>query len=63
VLEGLQTTVLVEEADCTICMDEMAASSVAMRLPWCAHTFHLKCIAQWFSSKDHCPVCRQGPRA
>ena len=45
--------------DCPICLDDLKPGEYYRKLG-CTHTFHKKCIDNWFK-KDHsdCPMCRQ----
>ncbi|CAO2195780.1 unnamed protein product [Urochloa humidicola] len=43
---------------CSICLEEMAEEE-GMRLPGCAHGFHISCIGRWFEKASTCPVCRR----
>jgi len=41
--------------ECMICLD---SDKINAELP-CGHKFHNKCINEWLSTKNTCPVCRQ----
>ena len=45
---------------CTICQSNVEIGEYYRVLPGCKHTFHKKCVDQWFfKSKDYsCPLCR-----
>jgi len=45
------------ETQCSICQDEYAVNSLALRLP-CRHHFHDSCIRAWFAKNNTCPICR-----
>ena len=48
-----------EENECTVCLEEKAEGDRLVALP-CLHTFHAKCIAEWFvkANVDTCPLCK-----
>ncbi|PWA75910.1 Zinc finger, RING/FYVE/PHD-type [Artemisia annua] len=50
-LKTLQTTT------CPICIDECMLQDKIIRL-YCHHVFHNKCILDWFSTNNTCPICR-----
>lgn len=41
--------------DCPICMTDITFSPKKMS---CGHVFHEKCINEWKSIKNTCPICR-----
>lgn len=43
---------------CAICLQELEHGDLARTLPTCKHTYHLKCVDQWFAKQFICPVCR-----
>ena len=45
------------EPECSICMDDLAKGDEMGQLE-CGHTFHKKCIVEWFSNSSECPMCR-----
>ena len=45
--------------DCSICMDNYKYKQYKRILPECKHTFHKKCIDNWFKKNSSCPVCRK----
>ena len=47
------------ENDCSICMDNYKYKQYKRILPECKHTFHKKCIDNWFKKNSSCPVCRK----
>ena len=47
------------EIDCSICMDNYKYKQYKRILPECKHTFHKKCIDNWFKKNSSCPVCRK----
>lgn len=44
--------------ECHICMCTYERGDTERVLP-CFHTFHVKCIDQWFEMQSTCPVCRE----
>ena len=47
------------ESDCSICIDNYKYKQYKRILPECKHTFHKKCIDNWFKKNSSCPVCRK----
>ena len=47
------------QTDCSICMDNYKYKQYKRILPECKHTFHKKCIDNWFKKNSSCPVCRK----
>ncbi|CAH2037071.1 unnamed protein product, partial [Thlaspi arvense] len=43
---------------CSICQDEYEREGQVGRLD-CGHSFHVKCVKQWLSRKNACPVCKK----
>lgn len=41
---------------CSICLEDMAVASEAVRLP-CGHCYHPRCLKNWFVRKLRCPLC------
>lgn len=46
------------ESNCVICQEEYQYKNKVRRLN-CNHYFHRKCIDQWVTNKQNCPICRQ----
>ena len=44
--------------NCAICMDKIVTNTNILILR-CNHSFHYKCIGEWLTSSDSCPVCRK----
>ena len=42
---------------CIICYEKYAKNDIIRRLP-CKHFYHYKCLKQWFSFSNSCPMCR-----
>lgn len=53
-----------QQHECFICMDPIyktysRAGLMGITPITCpSHTFHLSCFKQWYSNKQHCPMCR-----
>ena len=47
--------------DCYICLSSLLKKNRLIRL-FCGHTFHLKCIFEWFNQKISCPTCKLNMR-
>ncbi|MCE0481862.1 hypothetical protein HAX54_039959 [Datura stramonium] len=45
------------ERQCTICQEEYEAEDEMGKLD-CGHFYHIRCIKQWLSQKNSCPVCK-----
>uniref|UniRef100_T1J999 RING-type domain-containing protein n=1 Tax=Strigamia maritima TaxID=126957 RepID=T1J999_STRMM len=50
-----KSPLLAQLNECAICLEELGL--LVKKLP-CKHTFHWKCISQWKSRNNSCPVCR-----
>ncbi len=45
---------------CVICYDiYKIQGKKCIKLPACDHTFHMKCIGEWFKKNNSCPICRK----
>ena len=55
---------MADHMDCSICLDAVDAKTTGRVEMTCAHVFHFKCLASWFSKKNEstCPLCRQKPK-
>ena len=42
---------------CSICLENLDEEQ-SFSLETCGHTFHTKCIINWFRSSSSCPCCR-----
>jgi hypothetical protein len=42
--------------DCSICLNDCSQCANTKLL--CNHTFHTKCIKEWYLKGDDCPMCR-----
>ncbi|KAJ8768958.1 hypothetical protein K2173_023953 [Erythroxylum novogranatense] len=49
---------LVEETDCSVCLNEFREYETLRLLPKCSHAFHINCIDTWLRSHTNCPMCR-----
>ncbi|KAJ8536066.1 hypothetical protein K7X08_034467 [Anisodus acutangulus] len=45
------------ERKCTICQEEYEAEDEMGKLD-CGHFYHIRCIKQWLSQKNSCPICK-----
>ncbi|CAG7876925.1 unnamed protein product [Brassica rapa] len=45
-------------SSCSICLQDWEEGQVGRKLERCGHTFHMKCIDQWFLRQVSCPICR-----
>ena len=46
-----------EKKNCIICLENFKVGEKVIILP-CVHIFHSKCIKNWFTAKDECPMCK-----
>ena len=44
---------------CIICYNEIGEESFVTDLPDCHHTYHHKCISEWFKINSKCPLCKK----
>lgn len=45
--------------DCSICLESMDATDTnSQKTLVCNHVFHTRCIDQWVTQKNECPICR-----
>ncbi|KAG2652678.1 RING-H2 finger protein ATL74-like [Panicum virgatum] len=54
------------EAECAICLSELAGGGRVRVLPACGHGFHGACVEGWLAARASCPTCRapyRPPRA
>jgi len=53
----------IENKTCPICQDKFENNEFYRKLDQCGHTFHKKCVDEWFfKSKCYsCPLCRNEP--
>lgn len=42
---------------CSICLEKLGSSTTVM-LNKCKHSFHTKCISEWFHYASRCPLCQ-----
>ena len=43
---------------CVICISNFIEEERIVSLP-CNHTFHSKCLKEWFSNNNTCPICKR----
>ena len=41
---------------CVICLEDYCVGDIIIFFP-CLHSFHKKCICNWFQKKETCPLC------
>jgi hypothetical protein len=44
-------------AECPVCQDDFNAEEQLFKLE-CKHIFHKKCLSEWLSRHNTCPLCR-----
>eukprot|EP01103_Thecamoeba_quadrilineata_P018187 TRINITY_DN6803_c0_g1_i1.p1 TRINITY_DN6803_c0_g1~~TRINITY_DN6803_c0_g1_i1.p1 ORF type:complete len:276 (+),score=14.93 TRINITY_DN6803_c0_g1_i1:22-849(+) len=49
-----------EDKNCTICLLDFETKDMVRCLP-CEHFFHEKCVDEWLSISNSCPLCREPP--
>lgn len=54
---NIRTTILTEESECIICLNDMLIGSQVATLD-CNHHFHTNCIGRWMDEQQTCPICR-----
>ncbi|KAK8462723.1 hypothetical protein SEVIR_1G256901v4 [Setaria viridis] len=50
------------EAECAICLSELAGGERVRVLPACGHGFHGACVDGWLAARASCPTCRAPSR-
>ncbi|KAG2660203.1 RING-H2 finger protein ATL74-like [Panicum virgatum] len=50
------------EAECAICLSELAGGGRVRVLPACGHGFHGACVEGWLAARASCPTCRAPSR-
>ena len=45
-----------ENSECIICLEEMKKNEIVIILR-CGHSYHKKCLFEWFKKKKICPLC------
>jgi endogenous inhibitor of DNA gyrase (YacG/DUF329 family) len=45
------------DCKCPICLDDFIDDSILIRLPFCSHEYHERCIITWLTSHQTCPLC------
>ena len=48
--------------ECSICYEGITKDTGKAELS-CSHSFHLKCLSQWFTKNESCPCCRHAANA
>jgi hypothetical protein len=49
--------IFINDFECCICMEVYENGDVLYVLP-CDHVYHEKCVYQWFSISNTCPICK-----
>lgn len=55
----------VSESDfekCSICLEPINENDIVREIKKCKHSFHIKCIDEWFQNNIKCPNCNQDIR-
>lgn len=47
-----------EEDDCVVCLGQLQQGELVVKLQFCSHFFHEKCINPWLQQHKTCPICR-----
>ena len=47
-----------EKASCIICFEDFSEGCMVRKLN-CTHTFHSKCIDEWYLNNNKCPLCKR----
>eukprot|EP00929_Paragymnodinium_shiwhaense_P070962 TRINITY_DN36045_c0_g1_i2.p1 TRINITY_DN36045_c0_g1~~TRINITY_DN36045_c0_g1_i2.p1 ORF type:complete len:977 (-),score=131.76 TRINITY_DN36045_c0_g1_i2:137-3067(-) len=49
------------DTSCAVCCDDFANDGVDVRVCTlrCNHTFHEKCLTEWFKERPQCPTCKR----
>ncbi|XP_044952282.1 RING-H2 finger protein ATL79-like [Hordeum vulgare subsp. vulgare] len=50
------------DAECAICLSELADGERVRVLPACGHPFHGACVDGWLAARASCPTCRAPSR-
>jgi hypothetical protein len=50
------------DAECPICLSELADGERVRVLPACGHGFHAACVDGWLAARASCPTCRAPSR-
>ena len=45
--------------ECIFCTERIFKAGETPVALCCGHVFHERCIRTWFTSKKHCPTCKQ----
>ena len=51
-----------KDCECPVCYEPLIASKTGKAEMTCGHAFHIKCLADWFSTNANsttCPMCRK----
>lgn len=59
VTAATENHIQVTDTTCAICQEGVTC---ATRIRHCGHSFHSRCIGEWFTMNPRCPVCRHDIR-
>jgi len=48
---------------CSICLEVINENDVVREIKKCKHSFHVKCVDEWFQNNIKCPNCNQDIRS
>lgn len=48
-----------DDAECSICLNDLCDDDCVRQLCGCGHTFHRACIDLWLLRRADCPLCKQ----
>ena len=48
---------------CSICLEVITENDVVREIKKCKHSFHVKCVDEWFQNNIKCPNCNQDIRS
>ena len=56
--ENFDSEKMKENNSCCICLNNYNKKSIVVNIPSCNHIIHKKCLEEWITYKDECPICR-----
>jgi hypothetical protein len=45
-------------SECVICIEDYKSDDIIREINHCKHSYHVKCIDEWFEGNNSCPECR-----
>jgi hypothetical protein len=57
--ENYDSITMKENNNCCICLSNYNKKSIVVKLENCKHIIHKKCLEEWISYKNECPICRK----